>query len=677
MLLLLLGLPGPGVQAAGPPAAPARASVEAFFDTPDMADVRLSPSGEYLALLNKAGNGRNQLVVMQLVDGQPQQARGLAHYGDADIEGLEWVDDDRLIFRLSDPEPGFDWRSWMAPGLFSVSRSGGRVRTLVRSNIESAVRVDPDFSSDRRLSHDHRLLDVPKDGSGEVLLGQIQLGPTGHIESLMPLRQHAVSGLVRPVDTGGLASARRWWFDSQGRPRAALSIERGQQTVHWRESPTGAWRKLYTAPALDAPWSPVHVDDHGVLYVAVARGPAGEAELARIDPATGAPAAQSMVKVPGFDFAGHVREAVGFSGLAGFEIEGESPIQLWFDPAHKALQDEIDARLPGRANTIDCRRCGDGERRVVLVHSRSDRDPGSWLLLTGRPGRLVMLGRVHAGIDPRQMGETGVERIQARDKRELPVWITQPRRSGETGPRPAVVMPHGGPWVRGGHWRWEPMRQYLAQRGWVVIEPEFRGSTGYGDAHFRAGWKQVGRALQDDIADATRWAIQRGLVDPKRVCLMGASHGGYAALMGLVRDPGLFRCAVAMAAVTEPLRWLEGSWWWRDDITDDGRAMLAQLLGDARADAAIFEATSPLRQVARIQAPVMLVHGERDQRVPIVHAHEMREALRRAGREPEWLVFPDEGHGWGRVANQRLLATRVADFLGRHLDGPLPPATQP
>jgi dipeptidyl aminopeptidase/acylaminoacyl peptidase len=229
-----------------------------------------------------------------------------------------------------------------------------------------------------------------------------------------------------------------------------------------------------------------------------------------------------------------------------------------------------------------------------------------------------------------------------------------------------VVLVHGGPWSRSGAWGWRAEAQFLASRGWVVIEPQFRGSTGYGRAHLEAGWRQWGRAMQDDLADAVGWAVARGWVDPKRVCIAGGSYGGYAALMGLVRDPQLYRCGAAWMAVTDPrllFRWSFGV-----DVSDEVRQYgLPTLIGDPVADAARLAEVAPVEQAGRIAAPLLLAFGGNDRRVPIEHGERMRAALRAAGHEPEYVVYAEEGHGWLKLDNRLDFYRRLERFLAEHL----------
>jgi dipeptidyl aminopeptidase/acylaminoacyl peptidase len=216
------------------------------------------------------------------------------------------------------------------------------------------------------------------------------------------------------------------------------------------------------------------------------------------------------------------------------------------------------------------------------------------------------------------------------------------------------------------------LEQFLASRGYLVISPEFRGSTGYGDEHYRAGWKQWGQAMQNDVADALLWAQKQGLASDK-ACIAGASYGGYSTLMGLVRHPELYRCGVAWVAVTDPKLFLEGAWGVIDDIDDSSRRhMLPQLVGDVDKDAEMLAANSPLLRAQDIKAPLMLAFGENDLRVPLAHGERLRQALIRVGRPPLWVTYPNEAHSWRQVDTNVDFARRMEKFLGQHLKSSTP-----
>lgn len=230
-----------------------------------------------------------------------------------------------------------------------------------------------------------------------------------------------------------------------------------------------------------------------------------------------------------------------------------------------------------------------------------------------------------------------------------------------------MVLVHGGPFVRGGEWQWSPDGQFLASRGYVVIEPEYRGSTGFGMTHFMAGWKQWGLTMQDDVTDATHWAISQKLADPKRIAIAGASYGGYATMMGLVKEPNLYRAGINWVGVTD-INLMYDVGWSDFDGSDWSRYGMPRLVGDQVKDAKQLEETSPLKQAARITKPVLMAYGGEDYRVPLPHGSKMRDALRAAGKvEVEWVVYPEEGHGWMLEANNVDFWTRVEKFLAKNL----------
>jgi dipeptidyl aminopeptidase/acylaminoacyl peptidase len=303
----------------------------------------------------------------------------------------------------------------------------------------------------------------------------------------------------------------------------------------------------------------------------------------------------------------------------------------------------------------------------VLVSSYSDVQPLVYLAFNTETGKLVKIGASHDGIRADQMGRQELVRYKARDGLSIPAWITYPRGAARKN-LPMVVLVHGGPFVRGGEWGWNADAQFLASRGYLVMEPEFRGSTGYGWAHYHAGWKQWGLKMQDDVADGARWATAQGLADGTRICIAGASYGGYATLMGLVNDPGLYKCGVNWAGVTDIKLMYTGSWSAESDASEGWKSHgMPRLVGDLHKDAAQLEATSPLAQAARIKQPLLLAYGGDDRRVPIYHGDKFRAAVQAGNPNVEWILYPTEGHGWRLPENRIDFWTRVERFLDKHI----------
>lgn len=645
-----------------------------FFQYPSVLKAQLSPSGKRVAISTSRGGTRVGLAVVEL---EPQpKAHRIALFADADITRFQWVGEGWLVFQVRDLQEGSGGDYQLGPGLYAAKADGSLVHQLAQRHGQSWLREGSSPTRREPLAWNHVLLSVPESGeqagTPEIVIGEMVFGNGPQMEHLRPLWMNIDTGRTRHMDLGEDAphGVQEWLFDSRASPRFAKVRSQGQYHYHWRED-SGRWRKLAQGAILDLPFDANAVDDAGNLFVTQRVGPLGENALFRYDFAAGRPHTEAMVSTPGFDFSGNLITEPSRSGQAlGVRVETDAETTVWFHPALKALQAEADARMPGRVNTLSCRRCGEADM-VVLVHSYSDRDPGQYWLYQAESKRWQPVSRVMEGIDPRRSAAVDFQRIKARDGRDLPVWLTLPQGVAPGRPAPAVVMVHGGPWLRGGYWHWQAETQFLASRGYLVISPEFRGSTGYGTAHFQAGWKQWGRAMQDDVADALLWARQQGLAAPQRACIAGSGYGGYATLMGLIRHPELYRCGVALSAVTDPFLYLEGSWRVRDQISDTGRRyLLPEMVGDAQQDAAQLREVSPVLQAGKIRAPLMLAFGREDLRVPLAHGERLREALQAAGREPEWVVYAGEGHGWRKPENRVDFAQRLERFLARHLGTP-------
>jgi len=649
---------------AGRPAQAAEAPVPLadFFDAPAMSRPVMSPSGKHLAVQVPGPDGRRRLAVLAL--DALKDSRLVAAFGDADIDAVHWVNDERLVFTITDLQASLF--NQFSPGLFAVDRDGRNLRSLVQrewhfiSNTSSAV-------ISHELRPNHRLLRVLRDGSSDVAVLRTDWRNNGEVTGTTALRLDTLTGRSTSLSLGAPAGTRHWVLDEKGRPQMIATWVEDREHILVRDASGEGWMQIADfpiyLPAAGRFW-PSDIGLDGQLYaMARSRSPEGEAVLHTLDRNTHALSAEALVSVKGFDFDGELLFDSPSRRLIGVRYSGDADDTQWLDPAMKALQARIDQRLPGTINRLDVAECGCS--RWVLISSFSDRQPGVFTLYDKEADAYQRIGASRPRIDARQMARRDFQRIGARDGLSLPVHITRPNNPG---PWPMVVWVHGGPYVRGARWAWTAESQFLASRGYLVVEPEFRGSTGYGQKLFRAGWKQWGLKMQDDIADAARWAVAQGLADPKRVCIAGGSYGGYAALMGLIRDPDLYRCGVAMAAVTDIGLMYDISW---SDLPEVWQQYgMPALIGDKLKDAEQLAATSPLQQAASLNRPLLLVHGGMDRRVPIEHFKRLRDAIDPQAVALDTLVFADEGHGFMQPANRLALWTRIEGFLGKYLAQP-------
>jgi acetyl esterase/lipase len=647
-----------------PPSSQAQGLLPAldFFGPSDIVSTALSPSGKWLAITTGKGGERVGLFVFDLQAWKPLAV--VARYADGDVKSFHWVNDERLVFDITDKTLGGGEQRW-APGLFSVTREGKDLRGLVRMNRAS---VSAPSIGRELLDPNHVLLHVPRGDGEDVIVGEIKGNNFNEFETLVAKRLNTRTGRWASLSFGAPAHVRRYLFDPAGEPRVVVTQHEGRGAVHWRAPGKESWEKLVDYDIFKRPYSPAFTDELGALYVLQSSGKGGTTELKKFDFTTGKPDTKALVSTPGFDVQGRlVSETVGGRTL-GVRVNTDAETTVWYDPGMAALQLEADKKFPGRVNRLSCRRC-DMVDRVTVLESFSDQDPGQVWVHQAGPNTWRKVGDLRTSSQPSKMATLDFQRVRSRDGLEIPVWITTPNPAvvaDAKQKRPAVVLVHGGPWVRGGDWAWHPMTQFLASRGYVVIEPEFRGSTGYGDQHYRAGWKQWGQAMQDDVADVTTWAAKEGLVDASRVCIAGASYGGYATLMGLARHPDLYRCGVAWIAVTDPrllLKWRSDS----DGDTEGQQFMFPTMIGDPDKDAAMLDSVSPVLLADRIKAPLLMAFGGGDRRVPIVHGKRMRQALIDVGRPPTWVVYEEEGHGWQKLENKLDFARRLEQFLETHL----------
>jgi dienelactone hydrolase len=656
-----IALAAPGAWAATSGPAGSTVPVQAFFDAPDMSEPVLSPQGDAVAVLVRNNAGHRQLAIIDTSD--VKRVAIAASFDDADITRVAWADDRRLVFEISHEDEAARYQK--GSGLFAVDRDGTGFRTLILTSWEAVPMQTGTNIVSRSLTPDFQFFRTLHDGSGDVVVlhwigGEMAGNATRYHadwRGSVPMRLNTRTGKTSEIVPTPLPDhAMEWTVDDHGQALAAMSSSAGQSSLMVRDG-AGHWleRARFASYGISAKGFNLQgVGADGRIYVT--RNLDGGDALFRLDLATGQPEPRAIMSMPGFDFNGDLVQDWRDHKVLGVHYESDAAGTVWLDPAMAALQAKVDARIPGLINRIDPGDCACASR--VVVTSSSDRQPPVFYLYGRDDGSLIQIGMERPQIQARQMASTDFMRIKARDGHDLPVYVTQPRGKG---PWPAVVLVHGGPHLRGWYWEWDPESQFLASRGYLVVKPEFRGSTGYGSDLFTSGFKQWGLKSQDDIADATRWAFGQGLADPKRTCIAGASYGGYATLMGLVRYGDLYRCGVAWAAVAD-IQMNYDLWW--SDADDDWKGYgMPVLVGDPVKDAAQFVATSPLQQAARIKRPLLLAHGGIDRRVPIEHAERLRDALEANHAPLTWLFYKDEAHGWYNPETRAAFYAAMAQFL--------------
>ncbi|NRR29199.1 S9 family peptidase [Oxalobacteraceae bacterium] len=641
--------------------------IASFFSNSNFGGALLSPSGKYLAVKVGLATGavptdpsiatHDRLAVIEL---SSNAIRIVAQFQDADIGNVQWVNNERLVYNATDNSlaPG-DVR--YAPGLFAVNADGSGFRRLARRNASLLTRMD-----ERNILpwHTYMFSQRGSQDSDSIIVRNVQFNDR-EIQNVSLLRLNTVTG--RSTELSQTGDAKDWWLDQQGVPRLSTSVDQDIRTIHYLDPATAEWRDVakfnHYRPGKNS-FTPLGFGADGILYVR-ARGERDKAALYTFDLLKNKLSDAPLFAIEEFDFNGSV--IMDGRTLLGVRYRGEAVDTLWFDPGMKALQAEIDAQLPNTINLLSAP--VKQATPWLLIESYSDVQPSNYLLYNREKKTFRPIGGARPTIVPAQMSPQQLVHYRARDGRSIPAWLTLPAAQNKN--LPMVVLAHDGPFARGNSWGWDARTQFLASRGYAVLEPEYRGSAGRGLAHMNAGYKQWGLKMQDDLADGTRWAIAEGYADPARICIAGAGYGGYATLMGLIKDPELYRCGIDWRGVTDIKLLYTGSWLYTSDISDGSKQYaMPVFIGDPLKDAEQLKATSPLLLADKLKQPLLMAYGGADKLVPLNHGLKFRDAVQAHNKQVEWIEYPEEGHGWSLPATRIDFWTRVEKFLARNIGTP-------
>lgn len=618
--------------------------VEDFTRDSKLKSVSFSPDGKLFAALQEV-DGRMNLMVGDLKARTLNRATSFKTY---DVRNYNWISSKRLVLSLYDATKGL--AEQRGGGLFAINWDGSEPKELspASKTCQATGNCRPTTLL-RRIS-----------GSEDEIM---VVGYDRDVDTGDVYRMNTRTGRKTLLTQDNPGKVGQWLLDKDYVPRAAVSTDGRTlgETFWYRDSATSPWRKISSVNGITAKRiKPAAFDNDGTLFV-YSNLESDKFQLYVLDTATGKPgelvAAHPLVDLD---------TATAIMGkerrVLGFQVDADKPEMLWFDEATAKISNTIDSSLP-KGNVNNLTMLDDGR---VLVMSWSDRDPGTYYLFDPKNKQMQELLRPMDWIKPEQMGTMTVVRYKARDGLEIPSYLTLPAG------RPAVKLPlvafiHGGPWVRD-EWGYRPDVQFLASRGYAVLQPNYRGSTGFGMKHLQSSFKKYGQSMQDDITDGVRHLIAQGVVDANRVCIMGGSYGGYATMQGLVKDPDLYRCGINEAGVTDLVWAMElGYTDFNMGDADAAEAWYKQTIGDVRADRAMLDEYSPRQHADRIKANVMIVHGAGDRRVPIKHAQGMRDALTAAGKPFEWVVYAEEGHGFTKPENKIDRFQKIEAFLAKNL----------
>ena len=609
----------------------------------------LAPDGRHLALATPVDD-RTCLTVLNIEDTKQVSIvlQSCPPGGESvTAAGMLWANDERIVFRTTRQVGN------LAPPVYT-----GRIFAISIDGRAGRQIHGPALSAFNFVFTDVSIIDMLRDDPDHILVSTVTYAVHG--ERLHPRveRVNVYTGRTSFVVDSPLIRG-RVITDHQARVRFAtgMSVD-GEQSFAWRPDEDSEWiefKSPFESDIIPLTFTP---DEKGILLSSRQEGELG---VWRVDLDTGE---RHQVLANERSEVRSVILNAGRTELIGALFEPDYPVYEFIDPEHEdtVLWRRVMAAFPGRQVFIGG---FTRDRSRALVSVGSDREPVAWYLLNTEDLQLRFLVSSQSWIDPSQLSAREPFRIRARDGLELTGYLTLPP-DGRDANLPAVMLVHGGPHGIYDTWSYELEAQLLASRGYAVVQLNFRGSGGYGQQFERAGYRKWGTAMQDDVTDATRWLIAEGIADPERICIYGASYGGYAVLAGITREPDLYACAFTYVGVYDlDMMFQHG------DIpqSDTGKAFLQRIHGDRRADAEDIAARSPVNHVAKIKTPLYVAHGRRDERVPMAQHRALTRALDKAGIPYEKLVFRNEAHSLSDPDNRIKFYTELLNFLDKHTGG--------
>ena len=622
--------------------------ISRFVKADTYTDIKLSPDGKYYAM-SVPMDDETALVVLDR-----EQMKPLGHFrrGKAHIDDFWWANSTRLLFTMAEKSGSAD-QPLRTGEILAMNADGSDIEVLVGRRVQNRMAASR-ITNKTSESVNATLVD-DLDGDDRAVV--ISVRPFQKDSYSRAERMDIVSGRRKPLASAPVRNA-SFVTDSAGVVRFAYGHDADLvHKLYYRSGDQDDWSLIGSSNGIRMGDRPIGFSGDNKIAYLITRNEVGPDSIVAFDTATRTrkEILRDKIADPGqIIYRGNSREPVGAAYLDG------RPHTVFFEKGsfEERQYRSLEAAFPGQSVGVTSE-TSDG--KLALVEVGSDRNPGDVYLFNNETKHAEHVLSRRPWLDPAQGASVRPVTLRARDGLALSGLLTLPQGRNEKS-LPLVVMPHGGPFGVRDVWEFDTNAQILAAAGYAVLQVNFRGSHGYGKAFAEAGRREWGGKMQDDVTDATRWAIAQGIADPTRICIYGTSYGGYAALMGAAKEPELYRCAAGYVGVYDlPLMYSTG------DVQErgSGESYLREWVG-TQVD---LEKVSPARLANRIKIPVFLAAGGEDDRAPIAHSEAMEKALRQAGAPVETLYYKNEGHGFFRKQHQQEFYVRLLAFLSRSLGG--------
>mgnify|MGYP003805717249 FL=1 len=602
---------------------PPQIPLEDFFRNPEKSAYQISPDGKFISFMAPYESRMNIFVQKTGSD----KATRLTSETDRDIAGYYWANADRILFlKDSGGDENF--------ALYGVDKDGKNSKCLtcfegVRTQIIDELEDQPDF----------------------VIIGLNQRNAM----VFDPYRLNIKTG-EKEMLAENPGNIQGWMTDHEGKLRIAIAIVDGVNTqLLYRDDESQEFEPVLTTSFKESLSPNFFTFDNKHLYATSNLGRDKSAAVI-FDPKT-AKETEVLYENEDFDVGGisysRKRKVITAASYTSWKRE-----RHFFDDEARTMFEKLESLLSGYEIAITA---SDKAEENYIIRTYSDRSMGAYYLYDKTKEKLTKIQDVSPWLDEDQMAEVKPIQYRSRDGLVIHGYLTLPK-GVEAKNLPVVVNPHGGPWARD-NWGFNPEVQFLANRGFAVLQMNFRGSTGYGKAFWEASFKEWGLSMQNDITDGVYWLIREGIADKDRVAIYGASYGGYATLQGLVVTPTLYAAGVDYVGVSNLFTFMQTiPPYWKPMLD-----MMYEMVGNPEANKQQFEATSPAMNADKIIAPLFVAQGANDPRVNIAESDQIVEAMRTRGIEVEYMVKDNEGHGFRNEENRFDFYRAMEAFLKNHL----------
>jgi dipeptidyl aminopeptidase/acylaminoacyl peptidase len=623
-----------------PAGQPALIDRELFFGNPEIAGAQISPNGKYISFLKPWKDTRN--IYVKGVDEPFSAARLLTTEIKRPIAGYFWSLDSKYVLFVKDKDGDENYNIYAVDPAARPAEGAEAPPSRDLTGLKG-VRV--------------AIYELPKIDPDTVYIGLNDRDKAWH--DLYRLKISTGEKTLVRKNTDRLTG---WVFDLKGELRLATRSPENGDTEILRVD-ADKFSKIYSCTVFEA-CAPIRFQKDGKLaYMETNKGPGMDlVALALLDPATGDTRIVESDPLKKVDLGGASFSEVTDELVATVYSDDQWNRRYFKDKALEADYNWLKTKFPHMELAAGSRTL---DEQVMLVTTYNDTEPGVTYLFDRRTKKLTKQYTVRDKLPREALASMKVVRYPSSDGLEIPAYLTLPK-GVEAKNLPTMITPHGGPWGRD-VWGYNTWAQFWANRGYAVLQPNFRASTGYGKKFLDAGNLEWGRKMQDDITWGVKYLIAQGIADPKRIGIMGGSYGGYATLAGVTFTPDLYAAAVDYVGPSNLITLLESipPYW------EAGRIMFHKRMGDPTTPEgkAMLVERSPLTHAAKIRTPLLVVQGANDPRVNKREADQIVIALRDRGFPVEYIVAPDEGHGFARPQNNLAMYMSAEKFLAKHLGG--------